>query len=72
MKQTDVLEVVKNMNVSREFLLGERQCFRGTTASDFEATVCFDETNRVVNYAEQGKRPFYTFSIAGYETEISF
>jgi hypothetical protein len=72
MKQTDVLGIVRNMNVSAEFRLGERQCFQGTTASDFEAVVCFDETNRIVNYAEQGKRPFYTFSIAGYETEIRF
>jgi len=74
MKQTDVLGIVRNMNVPAEFRLGTRQCFRGEimAAETFDAIVCFDETNRVVNYAEQGKRPFYRFNVAGYETELSF
>ena len=74
MKQTDILEIARSMNVSAEFRLGSRQCFRGriTSAEPFDAVVCFDETNRITNYAEQGKRPFFRFSIAGYETDLPF
>jgi len=74
MKQTDAIDMVRDMNVSREFRLGTRNCFQGGVLSEesFDAIVCFDETNRVVNYAEQGKRPFYRFNVAGYETDLSF
>lgn len=74
MKQTDILDIVTGMNVSGEFYQGSSKCFRGRTASDepLDAIVCFDEANRVVNYAEQGRRPLYRFSISGYETELSF
>jgi hypothetical protein len=71
LKQTDVIRIISGMNVITAFRLGQEQCFYGTVES-FDAIACFDETNRIVNYGEQGRRPFYGFSITGFETELPF
>ena len=74
MKQSTVIGIVKDMNVTREFGLGSSRCFQGEVGSSetFDAIVCFDGTNRVVNYAEQRKRPYYAFNVAGYEAKLIF
>ncbi len=68
--QGDILSTVRSMSATETFRFGERQCFRGSVG-DFNATVCFDQTNRIVNYHESGRRPAYSFSIEGYETYLS-
>ena len=62
MTQGDVLAIVRNMASPESFSLEGRQCFRGPV-ENFTATVCFDQTNRIVSYKEEGKRPFYSFAI---------